>query len=378
MIFFDELYRLRVQDWEREILVRNLSPVDIYSKNSGSSMTDYIGDQSRLMLGTGASGRFIDTFGEGRKSGIALLTLAKGLENSVILIEEIETHQHPESLRNLILELIKICDEKNNQLFITTHSPEVLQIFSTSEHTKLYHLEKSTDRIQSVNVIEPRDVGMIRDVGWNLGNLLSFEKFVLVEGELDKTIFENAFYKIKGYWPEELGINFIMCGGYSNQKEILKAVSFPEKNIFVQRDYDAKTNSDIENEVFSGFKELSNQGFSLSETTDNIELEKNGIKRILKKDHLIITGLPSAISNVSKHATDDYVLEILKQEPQLLNAFPDGENTIPTSTFTNSKEILNHILVGYDSTKASYVLKECSPENIPEDLSSIINRITSS
>jgi len=376
MLFFDDISRRDTRTWEEKIISKNIPAVDIYSEsNQGNSVVDYIGAEKRLLLGTGSSGRFIDSYGEGHKSGMALLSLVTGIKNSIILVEEIETNQHPESLRNLIKEFIKICETNKNQAFISTHSPEVLQLFSTSSSTKLFHLQNLKQKNVSANEINSTDIVMMRDIGWNLGNLLSFEKFVLVEGELDKVIFENIFYKIKKYWPEELGINFVMCGGYTNQKELLKALAFPDKKIFVQRDYDDKSESDVKNEIFDGFKELTDQGFSENEDSDTIKLEKNGITKLLSKKNIILTGMPGKINNIQKFATDDYILDILHSEPSILSEISGANTTIPTSQFVNSKQILNNVLGNYDGTKAIEIIKKMDSANIPTDLKNFVDII---
>ena len=294
------------------------------------------------------------------------------------MVEEIETHQHPDSLRSLIRKFIEICGQNNNQAFITTHSPEVLQLFATSKETKLFHLRKLENKNVSVNEINEKDVEMIRDIGWNLGNILSYEKFVLVEGELDKTIFENAFFKIKNYWPEELGINFVMCGGFGNQKEMLKALSFTDKKIFVQRDYDDNSDTDIKNTIFDGFKELISIGFQKTEDSDKIVLVKNGITKIFLKNNVIVTGLPSKLTSIQNHATDDYVLDILVKEPAILNKITGAKNTISSTVAKNSKSILYDVLGNYDSNKVIEILKNCNEASIPQELKEFIDRIEQS
>lgn len=375
MMFFDELYRLRIQDWEKEIQTRNLDLVDIYVENSSSSTVDYIGTESRMMLGTGSSGRFIDSFGDGRKSGIALLTLAKGMENSVILVEEIETHQHPKSLRSLILELIKICDEKNNQLFVTTHSPEVLHLFATDNDTKLIHLSKPTDDEIIVGEIDSNNIQMIRDIGWNIGKILTYEKFVLVEGELDKVVFAHSFYKIKGYWPEEVGITIIVAYGTPKQKEILKSISLPEKSIFVQRDLDDNTTSTIETNIVDGFCELTNEGYDRTDDGTKVILTKDSIVKQLDKSKIIITGLPLHFNQISKHATDDYLLYMIEQDPSILNKINSNQNTLPPLQGDTTKAILSTTCGNYGSNRAVEILNNANVSTFPTELKDIIDKI---
>lgn len=45
--------------------------------------------------------------------------------NTALFIEEIESHQHPLAIKNLIENLLSIAESNNLQLFITTHSDHV-------------------------------------------------------------------------------------------------------------------------------------------------------------------------------------------------------------------------------------------------------------
>ena len=51
--------------------------------------------------------------------GIGLGLLLKG---TAVLVEELETYQHPESLRKLTETLFEVAKEQDLQLFLTTHS----------------------------------------------------------------------------------------------------------------------------------------------------------------------------------------------------------------------------------------------------------------
>jgi len=47
------------------------------------------------------------------------------LKGTALLIEELETHQHPESLRKLTETLFELAKQQSLQLFLTTHSMEL-------------------------------------------------------------------------------------------------------------------------------------------------------------------------------------------------------------------------------------------------------------
>lgn len=378
MRFFDEVFRLMIQTWETEIVNRKLTPVEIYDKSlTNFSPSDYADGQQRLSLGHGSSGVYIDGYGDGHKAGFSLLTIVKGEKNSTILIEEIETHQHPSSLRDLIDNLMQICIENDNQLFVSTHSPEVLQLFSKSSETQIFHLQKTgTDII--VNQIMSKDINMIRDIGWDIGNILKFEKFVITEGIIDQIVIRNTFHKLKNYWPEEMGINIIMAGGFRKQKELLKALSTDEKTIFIQRDYDSKKEEDVKKEIFNGFKELEKEGYKKSEDNDKIILKNYNVTKKLLKNNIFITGLPNHFRFIKKHAIDDYLLATIQKDSSILTKLNAVKSSVPTVTALNSKEILSTIFGNYNGNIVIDLIDKSDPANLPEELKSIITKIANS
>lgn len=379
LLFFDEMYRLKIREWENYILARGLKGIDVYD-DSAKTLTpvDYTGGQKRLMAGEGTSAKFLDGFGEGHKSGLALLTIANSLKNTVLLIEEIETHQHPEAIRELITNLIKICITNKNQIFVTTHSPEVLQLFATTDKTKLIHLSKPKNDKIVVSEIAPNNITMIRDLGWNLGKILSYEKFVLVEGELDKVVLEHSFYKLKKYWPEEVGITIIVTYGSGKQKQILKSISIPEKSVFIQRDFDTNTKEDLEKSVIDGFCELTKEGYTRKDEGDIITLSKDTISKRLDKSKIIPTGLPARYNEITSHATDDYLLYLLEKDTTILNKINSVNTTLPKLQANTSKEILSSTCGNYNSEKAIDIINNSEGSNFPNELKNIINLIETS
>lgn len=77
---------------------------------------------SRFAILEGNRQLFFDNFGDGLHYGLAMLAIAKTRTNTALFIEEIESHQHPEAIKNLVANLLSIAKTNNLQLFITTHS----------------------------------------------------------------------------------------------------------------------------------------------------------------------------------------------------------------------------------------------------------------
>jgi len=84
--------------------------------------------------------------GDGFKSIIGLLWQfsSKKMNDSVILLDEPETHMHPGYIRELIKFIIEFSKKMNIQFFITTHSLDVLEIILSEdlEKDEKYYIEK--------------------------------------------------------------------------------------------------------------------------------------------------------------------------------------------------------------------------------------------
>ena len=73
-------------------------------------------------------GSLVSRDGERFRFAANILALGVFLTDTALLIEELETHQHPESLRKLIETLFVLAKEQNLQLFLTTHSMEEAEV----------------------------------------------------------------------------------------------------------------------------------------------------------------------------------------------------------------------------------------------------------
>jgi hypothetical protein len=250
-------------------------------------------------------------------------------------------------------------------------------MFSNVKESKFYHLKKSDEEIL-VDQIQFNDAAMLMDIGWDVARFLQYEKNVLVEGPIDEAIFRNTFFRIKGDWPYRAGILIQSVGGISKQKEILKILAQGDRTIFAETDKDNRTVEEIQNSLFDPFKhDLLRDGYILEQDNEIIQLKKDESIRKFPRKNLIITGLPDKFPDLKKHTTDDYLLEILRQEPELFENMPDR---IPDSTLSfkgeNSKERLQQVFVEYGPLKASQIIQKCKIKSIPQELKDIIERIS--
>ncbi|MGK7943491.1 MAG: ATP/GTP-binding protein [Microcystaceae cyanobacterium] len=83
-------------------------------------------------------------FGDGLKRALLLALTILSTDDGVLMIDEVETSIHISAFKKLFYWLVKTCDKRNIQLFLTTHSLEVidaiLQTDINLEHLVTYHL----------------------------------------------------------------------------------------------------------------------------------------------------------------------------------------------------------------------------------------------
>lgn len=97
-------------------------------------------------------------YGNGMYKAFYIASAALLSENGILLIDEIEAGIHKEALRKFIDYLLKICSEKNIQLFITTHSLETIDVL-------LECREEELGRIAAYNMRKTEDKTIVRRFG---------------------------------------------------------------------------------------------------------------------------------------------------------------------------------------------------------------------
>jgi hypothetical protein len=85
-------------------------------------------------------------------------------------VEELETHQHPESLRKLTQALFELGKQQNLQLFLTTHSLELIDYAMEAAEEKgldlkLHHLTLDQDGLLKATPFPQPDAKLLLDIG---------------------------------------------------------------------------------------------------------------------------------------------------------------------------------------------------------------------
>lgn len=113
----------------------------------------------------------IDDLGDGVRHALAIAMILLRMGNEgILLIEEPETHQHPGGLYNVLLFIGKLIRNRNIQVFISTHSIEVvryLEDISQKENIdfSVFFIERDKEGRLSYRKVSRIDRKILEDLG---------------------------------------------------------------------------------------------------------------------------------------------------------------------------------------------------------------------
>ena len=182
-------------------------------------------DLEQLLPAAGLSVRIgnkevgLDKLGTGHQSSVILKLyrqLGEGSDKFVLyLFEEPDNHLHPTSLREIAVDLSKCAEEGHSQVFLTTHSPYLLNQF---DHHSVLPLASDSARR---SVKRPKNLTRSdREVRIALGKYglkpaeaLLANKVVVVEGPNDVTFLRTLIELQTGITADKQDILIVSAGG---------------------------------------------------------------------------------------------------------------------------------------------------------------------
>ena len=151
----------------------------------------------------------VDEMGSGVKTVLSVLIHLHLLPNllrveanpQVYIFEELENNLHPLLLRRMLDLLERRCREKNAMLFLSTHSPIVIDFFAATEDTQIIHVthdgESSKLRVVQTYI---DNHAILDDLGAKASDLLLANSVIWVEGPSDR-IYLKRWIEL---WDSEL------------------------------------------------------------------------------------------------------------------------------------------------------------------------------
>lgn len=191
----------------------------------------------------------IDDLSDGEKE--IIMTYANihknKFNNSIILIDEPELHLNA-SLERKIIDHLKGIVELNNQIWIATHSPEVI---NSVDYDFLFNLNPRVEN-HAISISNERDFyQLLEDLGVTKSQMVrEGMKFVFVEGPTDETFLRLFAKKInKNNNFDSNAIEFVSLRGYDRyhlvRSEILEKINSPPISFFLILDKHQWTDEEI-------------------------------------------------------------------------------------------------------------------------------------
>ena len=120
----------------------------------------------------------LDHLGTGMRIGFRLMLVGAYLKDTMLLIEEFDAYQHPDSLDLLVQALVGIAKQNNVQIFATTHRRESIKAFmqySQGLEGRIIVPSLDNDGVLKASSIPFKDAGDLFDAGVDFRNLEDFQ-----------------------------------------------------------------------------------------------------------------------------------------------------------------------------------------------------------
>ena len=129
-----------------------------------------IGDSYVLALQLSGTTVRVDDLGDGARIALLASLILLASNPSLVLFEEPENHMHPAGLRSLLNFIFKLAGESNFQLFISTHSIELIRIAERlagdlSLPLSIIYVERNSNGILDARSFSAEDAEILRKLG---------------------------------------------------------------------------------------------------------------------------------------------------------------------------------------------------------------------
>jgi len=194
------------------VLIKRFNKIQAFFRNlTLLTKADLIPAAKEQMLNIANRDRYlpITSFGDGVVHALLMGIELMQRRDHIFLIEEPETHMHPEMIRYLMDEIKQ--DENNNQYIITTHSPVLLD---TQCADTIIRVEYNGDYSIVHNCETDKDLySVLDDLGARPSDILQANVVIWVEGPTDRMFLNRCFELIAPDLKEGLHYQISYYGG---------------------------------------------------------------------------------------------------------------------------------------------------------------------
>lgn len=157
-------------------------------------------------------------FGTGHQSQVVLglyRQFGQGQDRFVVFqFEEPDNHMHATAMRAIADDLIACSQQQDSQVFITTHSPSLMNQFELRSAVSLVNNNERTEKRNSAHTLSDREYRVgLSQFGMRPAEALTARLVVVVEGSTDVTLIRTLYRHHHGRDPERDDVLIVPAGG---------------------------------------------------------------------------------------------------------------------------------------------------------------------
>lgn len=194
--------------------------------------------------------------GSGFLQWLSVYALALSPEFDVVLLDEPDAHLHTQLQQQLVCQLASISISKNKQIFLATHSPELIRSYDCEgilalRERKGKYLDNNSEKI-----------GILAGVGAihtpTLHALIQNKKMIILEAESDERFLRIFAEKAGIEWPANL-VSWYWTGKASERRQLFIQLQkdIPELKVISIRDRDDEADETVKENLID--KSLGNK-----------------------------------------------------------------------------------------------------------------------
>lgn len=136
-------------------------------------------------------------------------------KNMIFAFEELENNLHPALEKRLYSYIFKYAKKQGYMIFLTTHSPIAIDLFSREKSVHFYKTEKNSNGYQIVPISSfDESIEIIDELGIKTSDLLQANGIIWVEGPSDRIYIKNWLNKLyPDRFEEGKDYQFVYYGG---------------------------------------------------------------------------------------------------------------------------------------------------------------------
>ncbi len=315
---------LATRDMSRTQLRVDQLSVDVDSVDLSTPFT-----QVGLKFKIGAREYALDKLGTGHQSAVILELYRQLGETSkkfvVYLFEEPDNHLHLTSMRAMVDDLELCAKRANAQVFVTTHSAHMLNMFPITAHLCLTTDNRLTvRRKQEIRRTDKQLRDAVSRSGLTIAEAMLCRKVLLVEGPGDITLFRTLIELQTGKTAEQQDIHIVAGSGKAGVTALASILQELGANYAAVFDRDATLDTNLP--MFKAVSAPSRTAFVAQLTAIAAEMRSVSSQKKSKAQKLVASMMkelqqpPAFTADFKRSELGAYLAEVHRMSPSAIDA----------------------------------------------------------